>query len=96
MLHHPLYQSAKRIWTLRKAFSKPKIEHVQCGVLLSLYELGHGDITRCYRTFGEAASIGKVLNLRPGKYVEEEEDLAAEPEEEQNRALWWVLVIMDK
>ncbi|KZL70097.1 fungal specific transcription factor [Colletotrichum tofieldiae] len=96
MLEHPLYQSAKRIWILRKAFSKLKIEHVQCGILISLFELGHGDITRCYQTFGEAASIGKVLNLKPGKYVKEEEDMAADPEEEQNRALWWVLVIMDK
>ncbi|OLN85527.1 hypothetical protein CCHL11_05768 [Colletotrichum chlorophyti] len=96
MLQHPLYQTAKRIWSLRKAFSKPTIELVQCGVLISLYELGHGDITRCYQTFGEAAAIGKVLNLRPGKYVHGEEDLPADPEEEQNRALWWVLVIMDK
>ncbi|KAJ0158305.1 hypothetical protein CTA2_11895 [Colletotrichum tanaceti] len=96
MLDHPLYQTAKRIWTLRKAFSKAKIEHVQCGVLISLYEMGHGDITRCYQTFGEAASLGKVLNLKPGKYVKEEEDMPADPEDEQNRALWWVLVIMDK
>ncbi|KAF6823540.1 fungal specific transcription factor [Colletotrichum plurivorum] len=96
MLEHPLYQTAKRIWTLRKAFSKPKIEHIQCGILLSLFELGHGDITRCYQSVGEAASISKVLNLRPGKYVKEEEDLPADPEEEQNRALWWSLVIVDK
>ncbi|CCF34461.1 hypothetical protein CH063_06450 [Colletotrichum higginsianum] len=88
MLDHPLYQTAKRIWTLRKAFSKAKIEHVQCGVLISLYEMGHGDITRCYQTFGEAASLGKVLNLKPGKYVKEEEDMPADPEDEQNRALW--------
>ncbi|KAK2025285.1 hypothetical protein LX32DRAFT_66502 [Colletotrichum zoysiae] len=96
MLGHPLYQSAKRIWAMRKAFSKAKIEHVQCGVLIALFELGHGDITRCYQTIGETASIGKVLELRPGKYVKEEEDMPAEPEEEQNRSLWWVLVIMDK
>lgn len=96
MLEHPLYQSAKRIWILRKAFSKAKIEHIQAGVLISLYELGHGNISRCYQTFGEAAAIGKVLYLKPGKYVKEEEDLPADPEEEQKRALWWVLVIMDK
>ncbi|TEA18693.1 hypothetical protein C8034_v010720 [Colletotrichum sidae] len=96
MLEHPLYQSAKRMWTLRKAFSKPSIENVQCGILLSLYELGHGDITRCYQTFGEAASIGRVMNLRPGKYVEEEADVPADPEEEQIRTLWWCLFIMDK
>ncbi|WDK20526.1 hypothetical protein CGRA01v4_11813 [Colletotrichum graminicola] len=96
MLGHPLYQSAKRIWVMRKAFSKANIEHVQCGVLLALFELGHGGITRCYQTFGETASIGKVLNLRPGKYVKEEEDTPADIGEEQNRALWWVLFIMDK
>ncbi|KAK1967471.1 hypothetical protein LY78DRAFT_494380 [Colletotrichum sublineola] len=96
MLNHPLYQSAKRMWAMRKAFSKAKIEHVQCGVLIALFELGHGDITRCYQTFGETASIGKLLNLRPGKYVKEEEGMPADPEEEQNRALWWVLFIMDK
>ncbi|KAL0942309.1 fungal specific transcription factor [Colletotrichum truncatum] len=96
MFEHPLYQSAKRIWTLRKAFSRPSIELIQCGVLISLFELGHGDITRCYQTFGEAAAIGKVMNLKPGKYVKEEEDLPADHEDEQRRALWWVLVIMDK
>ncbi|WYZ41771.1 hypothetical protein EsH8_V_000666 [Colletotrichum jinshuiense] len=96
MLEHPLYQAAKRIWVLRKAFSKPKIELVQCGVLISLYELGHGDITRCYQTFGDAASIGRVLGLKPGKYDKEEEDIPADPEEEQSRSLWWALFIMDK
>ncbi|KAK1989949.1 hypothetical protein LX36DRAFT_449755 [Colletotrichum falcatum] len=96
MLEHPLYQYAKRIWVMKKAFSRAKIEHLQCGVLIALFELGHGDITRCYRTFGEAVTIGKVLDLKPGKYAKEEEDMPADPEEEQNRALWWVLVIMDK
>jgi hypothetical protein len=96
MLRRPLFLGARRIWAIVKTFARPSIELIQCGILFSLYEYGHGDMPRAYMTLGEAATMARLMNVRPGRYVEEEKDSPVDVEEEQLRVLYWGLFIMDK
>jgi hypothetical protein len=40
--------------------------------------------------------MAKLLSLKPGKYREEEQNIPVDPAEEESRALYWCLVILDK
>jgi hypothetical protein len=96
MLKRPLYVIARRIFALIKSFERSSIELIQCGVLLSLYEYGHGDIARGYTTLGEATTMANALRIKPGKYVDEERDSPVDADEEERRSLYWGLFILDK
>ncbi|KAI1850552.1 hypothetical protein JX265_004262 [Neoarthrinium moseri] len=95
-----LYHFVKRVVALALLDSPlPRIELVQCGALLALYEYGHGDSLLAYRTLSEAAGAARVLEVKPGQMDGEgAADLKGEltMEEEQKGGLWWSLFILDQ
>jgi len=96
MLSLSTYVVAKRIHGVLRALGSPRIEIVQSAALLSLFEFGHGDFERAYVTVGDAYTTAKFLDLRPGKYREMERDRPVYPEEDENRDLYWALLIVDR
>lgn len=96
MMTMPAYVVAKRILSTLRGQSKPSVELVQCSILLCLFEFGHGDVTRAYVSIGDANTMAKFLKLRPGKYVEAEKDHPVAPEDEERRALYWGLLVVDR
>jgi hypothetical protein len=96
MMRHPLYRAAKQALGLLRSDSEPSVELVQCGVLLALYEYGHGGPKKAYMTLGEAAAMGSVLGAKPGKFDLDDFDKPLDPDEEQMRALYWGVFIVDK
>jgi hypothetical protein len=95
MFSNSIYLSAKRIFALLRSYSRPSVEMVQCGLLLAVYEHGHGDMMKGYTTLSECVSMGHVLLARPNKVHDEGLNLD-NWEEEQVRALFWGLYVWDK
>jgi hypothetical protein len=95
MFSNSIYISAKRIFGLLRAYSVPSVELVQCGLLLAVYEHGHGDMMRGYTTLSECVSMGYVLRARPSKM--HDDGIGPDDwDQEQLRALFWGLYVWDK
>ncbi|KAK9782782.1 putative Zn(2)-C6 fungal-type domain-containing protein [Seiridium cardinale] len=99
-MYGELYQFVKRIVAIALLENPlPKIELVQCGALLAMYEYGHGDSLLAYRTLSESVAAARVLGIKPGRLEDEDDTMskgAAGMEEQQNSCVWWSLFILDQ
>ena len=91
----PAYIITKRMLAVFRVSSDPSLELVQCGILLALFEFGHGLAMQAYTTVADAASLASLLNIEPGKYIEGDQR-SVEPEEEERRSVYWSLFIVDR
>jgi hypothetical protein len=95
-----LYRFIKRVVALALVEnSVPKIQLVQCGALLAMYEYGHGDSLMAYRTLSDSLAAARVIGVQPGRV--DEVSTPAMPnlssaEVEQNGYLWWSMFILDQ
>ncbi|PKS05798.1 hypothetical protein jhhlp_007627 [Lomentospora prolificans] len=96
MLTKDLYVSVKRAFSLLKSTAAASVELIQSGVLLAVYEHGHGDVRRAYSTFSEAVAMSRMLGICPGEYEQINEELPISPAEEQLRVLYWAMFVWDK
>lgn len=99
-MYDELYQFVKRVVALSLLENPlPKLELVQCGALLAMYEYGHGDSLLAYRTLSEAVAAARVLGVKPGREVDGNGSTIhtiSSLEEEQKSCLWWALFILDQ
>jgi hypothetical protein len=99
-MYDELYQFVKRIVALSLLESSlPKVELIQCGALLAMYEYGHGDSLLAYRTLSEAVAAARVLGIKPGQLDDQlasPPDGSSNPEEEQRSCIWWSLFVLDQ
>ncbi|CAI4212221.1 unnamed protein product [Parascedosporium putredinis] len=79
MLTKDLYVAVKRAFALLKATASPSVELIQCGLLLSIYEHGHGDTRRGYATLSEAVAMSRMLGIGPGEYEQIADELPISP-----------------
>ncbi|KAI0137864.1 hypothetical protein F4776DRAFT_88846 [Hypoxylon sp. NC0597] len=102
---HPIfdetYRTAKRLLSslLLSCVGDPRpgIELVQCGVLLALYEYGHGDAVTAYRTLSQTVVTARIMDIKPGQLAESGNNTAMlSPEEEQSGCLWWAMFILEQ
>lgn len=96
MLTLPAYLAAKRVLGVLRGTREPCLELIQCGILLSLFEFGHGEMRRAYMTVGDAAICAELMGLRPGKNGDMERDQSVLAEQEERRATYWGLLIVDR
>jgi hypothetical protein len=96
MFSSPIYLGARRVLGLLRASMDPCIELVQCGILLGLYEFGHGEYQRAYVSIGDANSFAQILKLGPGSYVCPDEKYPVSAELEEQRNVYWGLFIVDR
>lgn len=95
-----LYRVVRRAYALGLSESTtPKIEFVQIGALLALYEYGHSNSALAYRTLSETVAVARVLGIRPG-CTRDRDHMSirgiSTMEQEQNSALWWSSFIIDQ
>ncbi|KAI1140272.1 hypothetical protein F5Y05DRAFT_411332 [Hypoxylon sp. FL0543] len=102
---HPIfdetYRTAKRLLSslLLACVGDPSpgIELVQCGVLLALYEYGHGDAVTAYRTLSQTVVTARIMDIQPGQLAECGDDtVMLSMEEEQSGCLWWAMFILEQ
>ncbi|KAK8032948.1 hypothetical protein PG991_002346 [Apiospora marii] len=95
-----LYRVVRRAFSLGLCDSTaPKIEFVQIGALLALYEYGHSNSALAYRTLSETVAAARVLGIRPGCTRDRDHmsiNGMSTMEQEQNSALWWSSFIIDQ
>jgi hypothetical protein len=96
MLDNAVYVVAKRLFGLRRSFTTPNYTLIQCCILLSIFEFGHGDFTRAYISVGDACTMAKYLNIRAGKYDEADQHDPIDPEAEEQRSIYWSLFVLDR
>ncbi|KAH8200117.1 hypothetical protein TruAng_005738 [Truncatella angustata] len=99
-MYDEIYQFVKRIVALSLLESPlPKIELVQCGALLAMYEYGHGDSLLAYRTLSDTVGAARVIQVKPGTQLEGVQGLHGQIsnlEEDQKSSLWWSLFVLDQ
>ena len=90
------YVIAKRLFGLARGFSPPSLALVQCCILLAVFEFGHGDFTRAYVSVGDAYTMAKFLDIRPGKYYDTDKDQPVDPQDEERRSVYWSIFVLDR
>ncbi|OTA85773.1 hypothetical protein M434DRAFT_159220 [Hypoxylon sp. CO27-5] len=102
---HPIFDETYR--TVKRLLSslllscvgdpRPGIELVQCGVLLALYEYGHGEAVTAYRTLSQTVVTARIMDIKPGQLAESgNNSTTLSAEEEQSGCLWWAMFILEQ
>jgi hypothetical protein len=89
----PLYDAVRRLYVeVEGAFS---ILVLQAGVLVALYELGHGIYPAAYLSIGACARYAHALGINVSRTVPTRRVLTL-VEVEERRRVWWAIVILDR
>ncbi|KAH2749611.1 hypothetical protein KXW10_005990 [Aspergillus fumigatus] len=89
----PLYYAVRRFYVeVEGAFS---ILVLQAGVLVALYELGHGIYPAAYLSIGACARYAHALGINLSHTVPTRRVLTF-LEGEERRRIWWAIVILDR
>lgn len=91
----PLYRTARRMLSTLMCLAEPSVTLMQCGAMMTLYEFGHGDSASAYRSLSETVAMARVAGCRTGKFVGEDV-IAGDVYDEDKRALWWGLYLLDQ
>lgn len=89
----PLYYMVKHFYV--EAESCFSIRVLQAGILVSLYELGHGIYPAAYLSIGACARYAYSLGINARPRVPTRRVLTLIEVEEQRR-VWWAIVILDR
>ncbi|PNP43648.1 hypothetical protein TGAMA5MH_04620 [Trichoderma gamsii] len=68
---------------------------LQAGILVALYELGHGIYPAAFLSIGQCARYAHTLGLNTGHMVPATKVLTL-VEVEERRRVWWAIVILDR
>ncbi|CAI7596436.1 unnamed protein product [Penicillium pancosmium] len=90
-----LYHTAKHFHLELEGSGLFTILILQAGVLLALYELGHGIYPAAYLTIGACARYAYALGIGAGSLMNKRRVLTRVEIEEQRR-VWWSIVILDR
>lgn len=91
----PLYCAAKHFYLDLECEGAFSIVIVQAGVLLALYEIGHGIYPAAFLTIGACARYAHALGINVSKTVKSRRVLTL-VEAEERRRVWWAIVILDR
>ncbi len=91
----PLYNATKHFYLEVEGSSVFSVPVLQAGVLLALYEVGHGIYPAAYLTIGACARYAHALGMNINKLVETKKVLTL-VEVEEKRRVWWAIVILDR
>ncbi|KAI9760148.1 MAG: hypothetical protein M4579_001868 [Chaenotheca gracillima] len=93
----PLYSVAKRFYFLAETNNVTTLHLLQAGLLIALYEIGHGIYPAAFLTVGNCARLGYALGLRAEKGAAQMLNRCGTwTEQEERRRVWWGVVILDR
>jgi hypothetical protein len=90
-----LYRTVKHFLVEVETSSIFSIIVLQAGVLLALYELGHGIYPAAFLTIGACARYAHALGIKT-KTAASTRRVLTLVEVEERRRVWWALVILDR
>lgn len=88
-----LYNSTKHFYLKVEEFSSILV--LQAGVLVALYELGHGIYPAAFLSIGACARYAHALGINVSRTVPTRRVLTL-VEVEERRRVWWAIVILDR
>ena len=91
----PLYHAVKRFHLQVQDSSTLSLPVLQAGVLLALYELGHGIYPAAFLSVGACARYGHALGISCSGSLQARRVLTL-VEVEERRKTWWAIVILDR
>ncbi|KAF3403264.1 hypothetical protein DPV78_003533, partial [Talaromyces pinophilus] len=91
----PSYYAAKNFYSDLEGKGPFSILILQAGVLLGLYEIGHGIYPAAFLTIGACARYAHALGINVSKTVKPRKVLTL-VEAEERRRVWWAIVILDR
>ena len=83
-----VYKATKKAWALLGCLSDPAMELMQCGALITLFELEYGEPRLAFRTLTETLCMASIFGL--GAVKQKTDECIYQ------RALWWTLFILDQ
>jgi hypothetical protein len=89
------YLAAKRYYVELEIAGVFSIQALQAGVLIALYELGHGIYPSAYMSISGCAAYGHALSLHEEKEVHVG-DRFGWNEREERRRVWWSIIILER
>lgn len=91
----PLYLQTKNLITLLETRSGPTLNLVQCRVLVTFYEMGHGFQTTAYGSIAACARSARALGLHKKRW-RKPPPLSQKTRLEEEKRAWWTVIIMDR
>ena len=91
----PLYHAVKHFHLQVQDSSVFSLPVLQAGVLLALYELGHGIYPAAFLSVGACARYGHALGINCNGSLQVRRVLTL-VEVEERRKTWWAIVILDR
>ena len=91
----PLYHTVKHFHLQVQDSSTFSLPVLQAGVLLALYELGHGIYPAAFLSVGACARYGHALGINCSGSLQARRVLTM-IEVEERRKTWWAVVILDR
>lgn len=91
----PTYLAAKRFYLQAETTGTFTVQVLQAGILIALYELGHGIYPSAYLSIGSCARYGVAIGLN-GATVSHATRALTWGEVEERKRVWWAIVIMDR
>jgi hypothetical protein len=90
-----LYSIVKQFYLQLESSNTFSILVLQAGILLALYELGHGIYPAAFLSIGACARYAHALGIKTGSQSARKRVLSLVEVEEQRR-VWWAIVILDR
>jgi hypothetical protein len=91
-----LYAKAKSLYSLVESTGIISVRTVQSGILISLYELGHGLFNEACISISGCGRAAMILGLDTSSSTNPSENLGKQLEMEEKRRVWWGIVILDR
>ncbi|KAK2022428.1 hypothetical protein LX32DRAFT_629892 [Colletotrichum zoysiae] len=93
-----LYQAAKKFYRELETAGMLSVQMLQAGILIALYETGHGIYPTAYLTVGACARYGVALGLNTSILERIDGDSAPKSwnELEERRRVWWAILVLDR
>jgi hypothetical protein len=92
-----LYELTKDFYSTVESSGVGSIRLIQAGILIMLYEIGHGISPEAYISVGRTGRLGQAVGLHDTAGVPQ---LAMEPETwddmEERRRVWWAVYVLDR
>lgn len=95
-MENQLYYEVKQLFNGLLLGAEPSLEILRCGILIALYEYGHGITDPAYLTVGTCARLGHVLGINQDPTIRLPKENFDWPEEEDAQRIWWGVLIADR
>ncbi|RAK98132.1 fungal specific transcription factor domain-containing protein [Aspergillus ibericus CBS 121593] len=95
-LRESMYEAVKQLFWDKDSVARPSVTLIQTGVLLSVYEYGHGLLNPSYVTISVCSSMAQVIGLCSPLQAPSLPRLGSPSSQDEVLHTWWGIVIHER